>query len=81
MLTGAVWLEKRATGDTNVVNVPPSFSLNPFGLAAQNYVGRSNPSSTDFCITSAPTLVTFVQCQDQLQILLEEMVQGGTELV
>lgn len=83
VLTGVVWLvwlEERATGDTNVVNLPPSFSLNQLGLAAQDYVRRSNPSSTDFCITSAPNLITFVQCQDQLQILLEEMVQDSTEL-
>lgn len=31
---GLVWLEEVATGDTNVVNLPPSFSLNPLRLAA-----------------------------------------------
>lgn len=26
VLTSVVWLEERVTGDTNVVNLPPSFS-------------------------------------------------------
>lgn len=82
LLTCIVWLvrlEERATGDTNVVNLPPCISLNPLRLATQDLGERfSDPSNTHFYIDLVPNLVSspFVQCQT----LVEEIWQDGMEL-